>query len=148
MSPVKVKLRRRTSRDMAERRGFSRPICHSPDGFCCMIPPYSWLEGRASTIRPRSVNRVFACSCPDPRRGLRSASRLLRVQQAMEMDDHVFHVGVVHRELGLGPPGFLGRLVVGVNADDVEGREILELHPLRVADPPAEHEMKELLICQ
>lgn len=64
------------------------------------------------------------------------------------MDDHIFHMGVINRELCLDAPGFLRRSVVGEDADDIHIRKVLEIHTLRVADPAAEHQVKELLLFQ
>src|SRR5262245_57353701 len=47
-----------------------------------------------------------------------AGSGALRIEQSMQMDDEVAHVGVVDRGLRPGLPGYFGALVVRKYADD------------------------------
>src|SRR5687768_6024053 len=63
----------------------------------------------------------------------------------MKMDDEVAHLGIIHRRLGLRPPGRLRGGVVGIDADDVEPRQVLEGDPLEILELSSEDEMEKLL---
>src|SRR4051794_38536438 len=72
--------------------------------------------------------------------------RALRIEQPVEMDDEVAHVGVVHGGLRLGLPGCFGALVIRKYADDVEFVEIAELGVRKFRQLAAEHEMQQLFL--
>src|SRR5690606_30839284 len=55
-----------------------------------------------------------------------------RVQQAVQVDDEVAHMRIVHGLLRGAAPGLVRRLVIGIDADDVELGEIDELDPARL----------------
>jgi hypothetical protein len=69
-------------------------------------------------------------------------SARLRLEQPVQVDDHIFHLGIVDRALGIGAPGFLGVGIIVEQADDIDVREIDEVEALRVLDAAAEHEVK------
>src|SRR5712672_3389464 len=50
----------------------------------------------------------------------------IRIEQPVQVDDEVTHVGVVHGAVRLRPPGRVGGRVVRKDADDVDLGEILE----------------------
>src|SRR3546814_17806635 len=52
--------------------------------------------------------------------------------------DDIFHLGIVDGALRGGAPRLFGRLIVGKQADDVEGVQIDEIEVLRIADASAE----------
>src|SRR5262245_44251143 len=83
-----------------------------------------------------------SCSTRPERR--RESSLVLRLHQPVNVDDEISHVRVVDRRLRLGAPGRQRFLVVGVHADDVELREILELDLVRGRQLAAEDKMQEL----
>lgn len=73
-----------------------------------------------------------------------TARFLIGVEEAVQMDDKIAHVRIVHRRLGLGAPCRLGRLVVREDADDVELIEISELYAVQFLELATEHEVKQL----
>ena len=66
------------------------------------------------------------------------------VEQAMQMDHEIAHVGVVHRLLRLRLPRRIGGRVVGIYTDDVHLIEILERDVFEIGEFAADHEMKQL----
>ncbi|GAB4225898.1 MAG: hypothetical protein Kow0032_02570 [Methyloligellaceae bacterium] len=62
------------------------------------------------------------------------------------MDDEVAHVGIVDRALCSGLPCLVGLGIVGIDPDDVEGVEILELDAFQILQFAAENEMEQLLL--
>jgi hypothetical protein len=67
------------------------------------------------------------------------------VEQPMEMDDEIAHLGVVHSLLRLGFPGREGSRVIRVYADDFYLVEILERNVFKICQLAADDEMKQLL---
>src|SRR5688500_14986479 len=53
------------------------------------------------------------------------------------MDDDIFHFGIVDRALRGAAPCLFGRLIVRIEADDVEIVEVGKVEALRVADASA-----------
>ena len=62
------------------------------------------------------------------------------------MDDEVAHARVVDARLRLCLPGLVGRPVIGVDADDVDRREIGEREGIRIFQLPAENQMEKLVL--
>ena len=56
-------------------------------------------------------------------------SAFVRLEQPVEVDDHIFHLGIVDGALGLAAPGVLGRGIAVVDADEVDRVEIDESRP-------------------
>src|SRR5918996_4864342 len=92
---------------------------------------------------------IRSCYTPARRRRKYRASSAglgrFRVEQAVQVDDEIAHMGVVDGLLRRRLPGRVRRLVVRIDADDVELVEIDELGPARVLELAAEHQMQELL---
>ena len=65
-------------------------------------------------------------------------------QQAMQVNDDVFLVGVIDRRVALTAPGFVGQLVVGKDPDDLEMVEVNKIHSARIFYFAAENEVEEL----
>src|SRR5947209_2528843 len=61
---------------------------------------------------------------------LRSAAGAVWIEQAMQMDDEIPHVGVVDGLLRLALPGRVSGGVVREDADNLEPIQILELHAI------------------
>ncbi len=63
-----------------------------------------------------------------------SSARVLHLglEEAVEVDDHVLHLGIVNRALGVGAPGVLGVGVGVEDTDDVDGFEVDEVEALGV----------------
>jgi hypothetical protein len=59
----------------------------------------------------------------------------------VQVDDHIFHLGIVNGALRLAAPGVLGRGEAVVNADEVDRIEV-EVEPLRIRDPTAKDQVK------
>src|SRR5690606_18774154 len=85
-----------------------------------------------------------ALNSPPMRRAALSRRRQFRFQQPVQVNDHVLHLGIVHRALRPGAPGLFGLAVARKDADDVDGLEVLELERLRIGHPAAHYEMQEL----
>jgi len=59
----------------------------------------------------------------------------------MEVHENIFHFGIIDRTLGVRAPGFLGRGIIGKDADDIQLVEIGKFVAARIFDAPAEYEM-------
>ena len=59
----------------------------------------------------------------------------------MEVDDDIFHLGIVDAALGLAAPRILRRGIAVVDADQVDRVEV-EVEAARILDPPAEYQVK------
>ena len=70
---------------------------------------------------------------------------MTRVEQPVEMDDEIAHVGIVHGLLRLGLPGRMGGRVIGKYADDLHLIEILERGVLKIGQFASDDEMEQLL---
>jgi hypothetical protein len=66
----------------------------------------------------------------------------IRLQQAVQVHDDIFHRGIIHRALGSGAPGGFGTFVIGEDADNIQGIGINEIHPLRIGDAATKDEMQ------
>ena len=71
---------------------------------------------------------------------------LTRIEQPVEMDHEVAHLGIVDRLLRFRLPRRMGRRVVGVYADDIDLVEVLEGDVFEIGEFAADHEMKQLLL--
>jgi hypothetical protein len=71
---------------------------------------------------------------------------LTRIEQPVEMDDKIAHVGVVHGVLRFGFPGRVCGRVTGEYADDFHLIEILESRVFEIGQLAAENEMEQLLL--
>ena len=69
---------------------------------------------------------------------------LLGIEEPVEMDDEVAHLGVVHRHLRLRLPGRMRGRIVREHADDVDLVEILEGVVLEIDQFAADDEMEQL----
>lgn len=49
------------------------------------------------------------------------------IKQAMQVDDHIFHLCVVDRALRGAAPGFFGRSEIRKDADKIDGIKIFEI---------------------
>ena len=54
----------------------------------------------------------------------------------MQMDDEVAHRRIVDGPLGGGLPGGMRRGIVGIDADDIERRQVAELMPSSEVNSP------------
>ena len=69
-----------------------------------------------------------------------------RIEQAMEVDDKIAHLRVVDRLLRARFPSRMSRGVVGVDADDVEFRQIPERHVLDARQLAPENKVQKLFL--
>ena len=69
---------------------------------------------------------------------------LLRIEQPVEVNDEVAHLGVVHGLLRFRLPGRIGGRVVRVDSDDLDFVQILEGVVLEIGQLAADHEVKQL----
>ena len=67
------------------------------------------------------------------------------IEQPVEVDHEVAHVGVVHGLLRLRFPRRMGAGVIRVDADDVDLVEVLERDVFKVGQFTADDEVKQLL---
>src|SRR3546814_11452 len=65
-----------------------------------------------------------------------------RFHQAVEVDDDIFHLGIIHRSLGIGAPGVERARIIGEKADHVDRWKVDEFQAPRILDAAAEDEMK------
>jgi len=63
-------------------------------------------------------------------------------EQAVEVDDHIFHLGIVDAALGFAAPGVFSRREAVVDADEINVIEVDEVEPARILDPPSEDQVK------
>src|SRR5262249_35688556 len=123
----------------------------------------SYTSGGSSTVRLVSQTRrrysaaampIAVCVARDRARRLRTPiadpsarrrRRGVRLEEPMQVDDEVAHMGVVHGGLRPGPPGRECARVVRIDADDVELVEVLEREIVQVGKFATEHKMQQLL---
>ena len=67
------------------------------------------------------------------------------IQQPVEVNDEIAHVGVVHGLLRLRLPGRVSGCVIGIYADDIDLVEILERDVFEIGQLAADDEVKQLL---
>ena len=68
------------------------------------------------------------------------------IEQPVEVDHEVAHVGIVHGLLRLRLPGGMSGCVIGKHADDFDLVEILERGVFEIGQFAADDEMKQLLL--
>ena len=64
------------------------------------------------------------------------------LQQLVQVDDDIFHFGVVDGALRGAAPCLFGLFIVRIEADNVAVGEVDEVEALRIADASTEHEMQ------
>jgi len=64
------------------------------------------------------------------------------LEQPMQMDDDIFHLGIIDGALGRASPSLLGIGIIVEKPDQIHLVEIDEVEALRVRDAAAEHEVK------
>src|SRR5665213_2830737 len=108
-----------------------------------------WSARPAEGTRPRENPQRAARSCCAAHCEVTFSTGRLRVltwiEQPVEMDHEIAHVGVVHGLLRLGFPGSVRGRVVREHADDFHLIEILEGRMLEIGQFAADHEMEQLL---
>src|ERR1700733_8763705 len=108
-----------------------------------------WSARPAAGTRPRENPQRAAPSCCAARCEVTFSTGRLRVltwiEQPVEMDHEIAHVGVVHGLLRLGLPGGMGGRVIGKHADDFHLIEILEGRMLKIGQFAADDEVEQLL---
>src|SRR5947208_1614920 len=67
------------------------------------------------------------------------------IEKAMQVDDEIAHLRVVHGALRHRLPGFVGFRVVRIHADEVELVEVGELDIVERFELAAEYEVEQLL---
>jgi hypothetical protein len=71
---------------------------------------------------------------------------LTGIEQPVEMDDEIAHVGIVHGLLRLRLPGAVGGGLVGKYPDDLHLIEILERGVIETGEFASDNEVKQLLL--
>src|SRR4051812_15641193 len=112
---------------------------------CCWRGPCFCGSGGAPRARSSEVEALGA-SADGVNQALESAvgSRFAGergLEQAVEVDDDIFHLGIVDGALGGGAPGVERGGIVRIDADDVDRREV-EIEAARILDPAAEDEVQ------
>src|SRR3546814_20598520 len=57
-----------------------------------------------------------------------------RFHQAVEVDDDIFHLGIIHRSLGIGAPGVERARIIGEKADHENRGKVDEFQAPRILD--------------
>jgi len=70
---------------------------------------------------------------------------VLRVKEPVGVDDHVPHQSIVDCRLSLGFPSPARLGVIGVGANEIDGREVPKLKAVQTLQFAAEHKMQELM---
>src|SRR5690242_8685497 len=76
------------------------------------------------------------CRKPGPRDAVH-----VGLQEAMEVDYHIFHLGIIDSALGLAAPRLLGRGIAVVDAHQIN-RVHVEVEAARILYPPAKYQVK------
>src|SRR6185437_3308900 len=111
-----------------------------------------WCATPAAGTRPRGTPQHAGASCCAARceavvsmAGLRIVAGILaRIEQAVEVDHEIAHMGVVDGLLRLRLPGRVRGRVIGKHADDFHLIEILEGVVLEIGQLTADDEMQQL----
>ena len=72
----------------------------------------------------------------------RAAFGQMGFEQAVEMDHHIFHFGIIDGALRSPAPGFFSRGHIGINADHVDIVEVGKFKALRIFDAATENKMQ------
>src|ERR1700723_2000490 len=108
-----------------------------------------WSARPAAGTRPRESPQRAAPSCCAAHCEVTFSTGRLRVltwiEQPVEMDHEIAHVGVVYGLLRFRLPGGMGGRVIGEHADDFHLIEILEGRMLKIGQFAADNEMEQLL---
>src|ERR1700676_3671022 len=108
-----------------------------------------WSARPAADTRPRETPQHAAPSCCAAHcESVFSTGRLrvlTWVEQPVEVDHEIAHVGVVHGLLRLGFPRRVSGRIIGEYADDLHLVEILEGCASEIGQFAADHEMEQLL---
>src|SRR5262249_33420799 len=91
------------------------------------------------------AQNAFSSATSQDRRSGGGAIGALRIEQPVQMHDEIAHMGVVDGLLRLRAPRRKGGGVIGIDADEVELVQILELGAVELRELAAEHEMQQLL---
>ena len=68
-----------------------------------------------------------------------------RIEQAMQVNDEIAHMSVVHGALRGALPGPVGAGIIGEDTDDIEVGRIAEIRPFQILKFAAEHKMEKLM---
>src|ERR1700688_1042440 len=71
-------------------------------------------------------------------------TRAVGIEQAVQVDDEIAHMGVVDSLLRLRLPGAIGAGVIRIDADNLDLVEVLELTAAKLAELAAKDEMQQL----
>src|SRR5437016_3536855 len=96
-------------------------VCHTRRKYSAAPTPRTTCIQRARQIR--FSDRIGS----NPKRSARPPAGPVRIEQPMQMDDEIAHLSVVDRLLRLRLPGRIGGRVAGIDADDIETVDVLEL---------------------
>src|ERR1700733_8247802 len=108
-----------------------------------------WSARPTAETRPQEIPQRAVPSCCAARCEVAFSTARLRVltwiEQPMEMDHEIAHMGVVHGLLRLGLPGRIGGRIIREHADDFHLVEILESVVLKIGQLAADDEVEQLL---
>src|SRR5258708_27369950 len=109
-----------------------------------------WSTRPAESTRRRGKPPRAEASCCAAHCELVFSTAGLRVltwiEQPVEMDDEIAHVGVIHGLLRFGFPGRVSGRVIGIHADDIHLIEILERRAPESGQFASDDKMKQLLL--
>lgn len=66
------------------------------------------------------------------------------VQQLVQVDDNILHLGIVNTALGRAAPCFDRRGIIRKHADVVEGVQVHKIEALRITHAAADYEVEKL----
>jgi hypothetical protein len=108
-----------------------------------MVAGLAGLAGLAIRDSPLAAISIAAPGRPSGGSGFAGIG--LGIEQSVQMNDEIAHMGVVDRHLRLFLPRFIGLRIIGINADDIEMVEIVEPDFIEIDEFAAKNKMQKLL---
>src|SRR6476619_1801545 len=95
-----------------------------------------------SRVPPAKKANVDQFALSRKRPSLARNRGILGLEKAVEVDDDIFHLGVVDGALGRDAPGLFGLGIAVEQADEIDRVQIGEVKAARILDAAAEDEVK------
>src|SRR3972149_168539 len=94
------------------------------------------LSEKSATFRDHALGPMKLAPGP--------ARLILWVEEPVQMPDEIAHMGVIDGTVGGVLPGVIGFSIVRIDADDIEGVEVGELHTFELGELAAKDEVEQL----